>query len=266
MSPGIELVDVTSGYRRGEYVLKSVSMRMESDTVILGPNGSGKTTLFRAVLGLTPHKRGRILIDGVEVESIRGRQGLVAANLPEVFIGSRLPVRDLAALYLDLLGGDFDYFVDILDRFDARDALGRRIYHLSAGLRKIVHNAIALASKCRYVLLDEPFENLDPARRVAMLKEIVGSRGVKVVNTHMTWMIKHLSEWGVYIMVEGRAYGPLKAPDLSELRISREGVGDTVLSIRLRGGTEVYLSRSTGTPLSSLDSLDKLYEVLTWGS
>lgn len=61
----------------------------------------------------------------------------------------------------------------------------------------------------------------------------------------------------------GGTYGPLEVRDLSELRISRERVSDTVLSIKLRGGTEVYLSRGTGTPLSSLD---KLYEVLTRGS
>jgi hypothetical protein len=56
-------------------------------------------------------------------------------------------------------------------------------------------------------------------------------------------------------MVEVGPSGPLEVRDLSELRISRERVSDTVLSIKLRGGTEVYLFRGTGTPLPSLDKL-----------
>jgi ABC-2 type transport system ATP-binding protein len=122
---------------------------------------------------------------------------------------------------------------------------------------------LAIATRARYILLDEPFENLDPARRVAILREILDSPGVKVIDTHATWLIKSLSEWDVYLMVEGLIYGPLKPRELEELKVSTSPVEDAVLQIKLNVG-EVYLSKSTGAPLSSLESLDKLYEVLTW--
>jgi ABC-2 type transport system ATP-binding protein len=262
---GIELIDVTSGYRKREYILKNINLKIDHNTIILGPNGSGKTTLFRTILGLTPHKKGEILIDGVNIESIHGNPGLIATNLPEVFMHTRLSIRELADLYLDILGGDFDYFMEIAYRMGAKDILDKKIHELSAGFRKIIYNAISLASKSKYILLDEPFENLDPARRVAMLKEILNSKSVNLINTHMTWMYEPFGKWEVYIMVEGRVYGPLEAARLKELRITKEKISDAILSIKLSSGVEIYLSESTGIPLSSLDTLDKLYEVLTWG-
>jgi ABC-2 type transport system ATP-binding protein len=142
------------------------------------------------------------------------------------------------------------------------EILEKRYHELSAGLKKIVLNALAIATRARYILLDEPFENLDPARRVAVLREILNSTGVKVVDTHTTWLIKSLPEWGVYLMAEGLIYGPLKPRELEELRVSTSPVEDAVLRVKLKNG-EVFLSKSTGTPLSSLELLDKLYEVLT---
>jgi hypothetical protein len=98
-----------------------------------------------------------------------------------------------------------------------------------------------------------------------MLKEVLNSKSVNLINTHMTWMYEPFGKWEAYIMVEGRVYGPLEAARLKELRITKEKISDAMLSIKLSSGVEIYLSESTGIPLSSLDTLDKLYEVLTWG-
>jgi ABC-2 type transport system ATP-binding protein len=260
---GIEVIDLYAGYRRGDFVLRGVNIVIQGDAVILGPNGSGKTTLLRAITGITVFKKGRILIDELDVESIRGRPGIISTNLPEVVISSRLPVKHFASFYLDLTSGDLDYFKDLVLRLGGVEVLEKRYHELSAGLKKIVLNALAIATRARYILLDEPFENLDPARRVAVLREILNSTGVKVVDTHATWLIKSLPEWDVYLMAEGLIYGPLKPRELEELRVSTSPVEDAVLRVKLKNG-EVFLSKSTGTPLSSLESLDKLYEVLTW--
>ncbi|MEM1768844.1 MAG: hypothetical protein QXH77_05790, partial [Desulfurococcaceae archaeon] len=46
-------------------------------------------------------------------------------------------------------------------------------------------NALALAGKSKYILLDEPFESVDPARRVILLKKIVESSSIMILNTHL---------------------------------------------------------------------------------
>ncbi|MEM1846048.1 MAG: hypothetical protein QW615_00060 [Desulfurococcaceae archaeon] len=50
-------------------------------------------------------------------------------------------------------------------------------------------NALALAGKSKYILLDEPFESVDPARRVILLKKIVESSSIMILNTHLTWLL-----------------------------------------------------------------------------
>ncbi|MFZ8783814.1 MAG: ATP-binding cassette domain-containing protein [Desulfurococcaceae archaeon] len=260
----IKLVDIYAGYRRGDFILKGVDMEITGDTIMLGPNGSGKTTLMRTLLGISVSKRGKIIIDGVDIDSIKGAPGLLSGNLPELFMLSRLPVKHVAKFYLDLIGGDYNYFEELVTRIGEKGVLGKKFYELSAGLKTIVLDALALASKANYVLLDEPFESLDPARRVAMLNEIVKSKSVKIMSTHTTWLLNSLGDWNVYLMVEGLIYGPLKPRELLDLKVSRKPVGGIVLSIKLRSGGEVYLTKTTGTPISGIDSLDKLYEVLTW--
>jgi ABC-2 type transport system ATP-binding protein len=260
----IKLIDVYAGYRRGEFVLRGVNMEIAGDTIVLGPNGSGKTTLMRTLLGVSVSKRGKIIIDNVDMDSIKGSPGLLSGNLPELFMLSRIPVKHIAKFYLDLVGGDYDYFEELAMRIGEERVLSKSFHELSAGLRTIVLDALALASKAKYVLLDEPFESLDPARRVAMLNEIVKSKSVKIMSTHTTWLLNSLGDWSVHLIVEGLVYGPLKPRELLDLKISRKPVEDAVLRFKFRSGGEVYLSKTTGTPISSVDSLDKLYEVLTW--
>jgi len=218
---------------------------------------------MRAILGLVVSKRGRVLVDGVDVDSIRGTTRLMASNLREVMVGSKQPLRNVARFVLELVEGDYERFEDIVTRFAGRDVLRKSFAELSEGQRKIALNALALASRARYILLDEPFEGLDPARRVAMLSEIQGTGGVKVISTHVTWMLRNLPSWDLYLVVEGSVYGPLNVGYLWELRISDRPVEDAVLTIDLRSGRRVYLSKTAGTPLSSLDTLDRLYEVVS---
>jgi len=258
----IELLGVYARYGGRDYVLRNVNARISGDTVILGPNGSGKTTLMRAILGFVVSREGKVLVDGVDVDSIRGAPGLMATNLREVMINSKQPVRDVVRFVLELVDGDYSYFTDVAERFLGRSALAKNFTALSEGQRRVVLNAMALASRARYILLDEPFEGLDPARRVAMLNEILGADGVKVVSTHVTWMLKNLPSWDLYLVVEGAVYGPLKVSELGELKISGKPV-EAALTIELRSGSRVYLSKTSGTPLSSLDTLDKLYEVIS---
>jgi len=259
----IELVDVYAWYAKRDYALKGVNARISNDTIVLGPNGSGKTTLMRTILGLVVSKSGRVLIDGVDVDSVRGATRLMASNLREVMINSKQPVRDVAKFILELVEGDYERFIDIVARFAEGGVLKRNFAALSEGQKKIVLNALALASRAKYILLDEPFEGLDPARRVAMLNEIREASGVKIISTHVTWMLKNLPSWDLYLVVEGLVYGPLSVGYLGELKISDKPVEDAVLTIRLRSGSHVYLSKTVGTPLSSLDTLDKLYEVIS---
>lgn len=258
---GIECKDLFVGYRRGRWVLSGVSLKIGGNTVLIGPNGSGKTTLFRAIMGLSVVNKGAVFIDGVKVDDIRGRPNLIATNLQEIGLPLSVKVKELVKLYLDIMGGDYDLFLRYMDLFKAQDALDKVFHQLSSGYRVIVMDSLALASKAKYTLLDEPFENLDPHRRTILLKEILSNQSTIVMNTHMTWMLKYVEDWSCYVVFAGKVYNVGCVKDLLSSKISATKTPDTILELRIDDKT-IYLSKTTGMDISSLDTLDNLYEKL----
>lgn len=151
----------------------SVNFPVGSITHIAGSQGSGKTTLFKLLLGLYPFSEGEIKIGNENINTISKhtlRKNIVLAseNLPllgrtvfEVISYSRKDKkRKPAAAILNYLG----YFSNTkLDDLDAPIKDGGR--NLSAGERKLLIIARAFLTGKKYILLDEPFNDLDEATR-----------------------------------------------------------------------------------------------------
>ena len=144
-------------------------------TALLGPNGSGKTTLIFHVLGLLRSQEGTVRVFGVDPATnwtdIRQRVGVVLQNvdeqllMPTVFddvafsprqygLGEDEVARRVAAA-LDLLG--------------IAKLAGRVPHDLSGGEKRKVALAGALVMEPELLVLDEPFEGLDPAARVGLV-------------------------------------------------------------------------------------------------
>ncbi len=66
----LEVVDIHT-YYGDSHVLQGTTLRAERGTVtaVLGRNGVGKTTLCRSLAGLTPARRGRIVLDGIDIDA-----------------------------------------------------------------------------------------------------------------------------------------------------------------------------------------------------
>lgn len=156
---------------RGRTVLADVSLEVKSGQVVglLGPNGAGKTTSFYMIVGLVRADSGQIFIDDHELTHLpmytRARLGM--SYLPqENSIFRRMTVADNIAAILELQGHDaqaveehLQYLLDDLHIAHLRDAAAAS---LSGGERRRVEIARTLATKPRFVLLDEPFAGIDP--------------------------------------------------------------------------------------------------------
>ena len=167
-------------------VVHDVSFSLKSGEVIglLGPNGAGKTTCFYMVVGLVPLDQGNIFMDEHELSRLpmhqRAQVGL--SYLPqEPSIFRRLSVEDNILAILELHCKDNDeqqrLLDDLLHDLQISHLRNNLAISLSGGERRRVEIARALATRPRFILLDEPFAGVDPIavmdiqRVITFLKE-----------------------------------------------------------------------------------------------
>src|SRR4051794_37095175 len=152
-------------------VVHDVSLTVASGEVIglLGPNGAGKTTCFYMIVGLVAADGGRIELDGDDLTRmpIHSRARLGLSYLPqEASIFRKLTVEENVRAILELQGIEGDEVANRLDALleDLSIAHLRESpsMSLSGGERRRVEIARALATRPRFILLDEPFAGVDP--------------------------------------------------------------------------------------------------------
>ncbi len=181
-------------------VVKDVSLTVRAGEVVglLGPNGAGKTTSFYMIVGLVPTGGGDITIDGQSIEHMpihrRARLGL--GYLPqETSIFRKLNVEENVRAVLEL---QHDAEGRPLSQAEIERRLTAllkdlRVEHLrvssalalSGGERRRVEIARALASRPRFILLDEPFAGIDPIAVIEIQRIInfLKNRGIGVLIT-----------------------------------------------------------------------------------
>lgn len=156
-------------------VVKNVGLEVQSGQVVglLGPNGAGKTTSFYMIVGLVPLDHGEIILDGQTIthQPIHERAKLGISYLPqEASVFRKLTVAEniLAVLELQHTGDKANKAVitqelnQLLNDLQISHLRDNPAMSLSGGERRRVEIARALASKPKFILLDEPFAGVDP--------------------------------------------------------------------------------------------------------
>ncbi len=156
---------------KGRKVVRGVSVELLGGEVVglLGPNGAGKTTIFDMVVGLCRPDQGNIFLDQEEITHLpmykRARRGI--GYLPqEASIFRRLSVEDnvLAVLEtLKLSSAQRKTRLDtLLEELNLTRLRTHASYTLSGGERRRLEITRALATKPKFLFLDEPFAGIDP--------------------------------------------------------------------------------------------------------
>jgi lipopolysaccharide export system ATP-binding protein len=167
---------------KSRVVVKDVSLEVRSGEVIglLGPNGAGKTTCFYMMVGLVPVDGGEIRLDEKRLTHmpIHRRSMLGLSYLPqEASIFRRLTVAENVRAVLELHNDDETQIElkldDLLQDLHIEHLRDNPAISLSGGERRRVEIARALATKPRFILLDEPFAGVDPIA-VLDIQKIIG--------------------------------------------------------------------------------------------
>ncbi|OGW61422.1 MAG: ABC transporter [Nitrospirae bacterium RBG_16_64_22] len=180
--------------------------------VVLGPNGSGKTTLLSHILGLLAPDEGTVRVLGVdparEFSRIRERIGVVFQNVDQQIIGP--------TVYDDVSFSPRNYGYteketermadEIMDDLGIAPLRDKICHYLSGGEKRKVALAGALVLRPDLLVLDEPFEGLDPRSKgdlVALLGRIHRERGMTIVlSTHDINIVPPMAD-EVYLLAAG---------------------------------------------------------------
>jgi lipopolysaccharide export system ATP-binding protein len=224
MALQIEAIVKTYGRRR---VVDGVSLRVDSGEIVglLGPNGAGKTTTFHSITGFVRPDSGQVRLDDDDLTRLpmyrRARLGI--GYLPqETSIFRGLTVAQNVAAVLEMRGvkrAEREHRVaELLAELNLEPRAGQRADTLSGGETRRVEIARALATRPRYMLLDEPFTGIDP-RTVQDIQTIVRdlrAKGLSILITdHNALETLQITD-RAYIMVDGRILTSGTARELTE--------------------------------------------------
>jgi lipopolysaccharide export system ATP-binding protein len=176
----LEAINIVKQYNNRR-VVDGISLQVTSGRVVglLGPNGAGKTTSFYSIAGLIKPDSGKVMMDGEDISQLpihlRARKGIsYLAQDPSVF--KKLTVVENVKIILEPLGVPKKEIKKRIKQLMAElkidylaDNLGQG---LSGGERRRVEIMRAMATKPRFILLDEPFAGIDPLS-VADLQQII---------------------------------------------------------------------------------------------
>ncbi|WOF21713.1 ABC transporter ATP-binding protein [Microbacterium betulae] len=178
---------------------------------LLGPNGAGKTTTLSMIAGLLRPDRGEIRVGDVDLRAepraAKKRMGVLPDRLRTF---DRLTGRQLLH-YTGMLRGMrpdvvADRTADLAGALGLDDALGRVVSDYSAGMTKKVMLAAAMIHSPQLLVLDEPFEAVDPASAAKVLEILdayVAGGGAVLLSSHGMDLIEQVCT-RVAVLVAGQ--------------------------------------------------------------
>ncbi|WP_433563338.1 ABC transporter ATP-binding protein [Nocardia sp. CA-151230] len=223
----------------GPWVVEGVSLAVPPGSFfgLVGPNGAGKTTTLSMAVGLLRPDHGAARIFGHEVWSDPVRAKTVVGVLPD---GLALPERLTGRELLNFTGllrgmnratvvGRADELLHVLELDGAENTV---VVDYSAGMRKKIGLATALLHAPKLLVLDEPFEAVDPVSAGTIrtiLQRFVAAGGSVVLSSHVMALVESICD-RVAVINRGRV---VAGGTLTEVR--GEGTLEEAF-VRLVGG------------------------------
>ncbi|WP_313357017.1 ABC transporter ATP-binding protein [Microbacterium sp.] len=208
---------------------------------LVGPNGAGKTTTLSIIAGLLRPDAGTVHISGIDQREKPLEAKRVMGVLPDrLRTFDRLTGRQLLHYYGQLRGLDRAVIekrtADLARAFDLNEALSRVVSDYSAGMTKKVMLAGALIHSPRVLVLDEPFEAVDPVSSgviLDILRSYVAHGGTVILSSHGMDLVERVCSRvavivGGEVLAEGTIDEVRAGQTLTERFIELSGTGGEV--------------------------------------
>lgn len=165
---------------------------------IVGKNGAGKTTLFEMICGLIQVSEGEIYFFNKQPnEETYFQELFFIPDIPLVheYLNGREYIEFIAALYNKKI--DKNDVENILTFFELESKKNQLIREYSKGMKVKVAIAAALLIKPKLLILDEPFNGLDPTSCIKLmeaLKEFSKLHGSVLLSSHTLDLVEQVSD------------------------------------------------------------------------
>lgn len=194
---------------------------------LVGNNGAGKTTLFSLMLDLIKPHTGNILINDIDVSQSEDWKAYMGAYVSENFLIDYLTPDE----YFTFIAGlhnwnaaDLNIFLGSFNEFFNDEIVGKKKYirDLSKGNQKKVGIVGALIGDPDFIILDEPFANLDPttqSRLIGLINNLKSSEKTILISSHDLTNVTEVSSRFI-VLEKGRLVKDIAKTDtaLEELK------------------------------------------------
>ncbi|MET9807258.1 ABC transporter ATP-binding protein [Streptomyces halstedii] len=200
-------IDHTSRWFGNVVAVNDVSMTVGPGvTGLLGPNGAGKSTLINMMAGFLAPSTGKVTLDGKQIwrnEAVYRAIGIVPERegMYDFLTG-----REFVVANAELHGLDAAAAQRALATVEMEYAQDRKIATYSKGMRQRVKMASALVHDPSVLLLDEPFNGMDPRQRMQLMELLrrMGAEGRTVLfSSHILEEVEQLASH-IEVIVAGR--------------------------------------------------------------
>ena len=202
-------LDHVSRWYKNVVAVNDVSMTIGPGvTGLLGPNGAGKSTLIALMSGFLSPSTGTVTLDGEALwrnEEVYRQIGLVPEReaLFDYLTGRRFVVANAELHGLPDPGAAAQAAIALVEMTDAQD---RTISTYSKGMRQRIKMASSLVHDPAVLLLDEPFNGMDPRQRIHLMQLLrgMGAEGRTVLfSSHILEEVEQVARQ-IEVVVAGR--------------------------------------------------------------
>ncbi len=207
----------------GREIIKGIDLNLYEGEVLglIGPNGAGKTTTIKMITGLYRKDAGKIYYEGQDYDDsfikIKNNIGAIVEN-PDLFpfLSGREHLKQVAILYPGTTDADIDRVAHMLN---LDKALDKKVKQYSLGMKQRLGIGCMLLAKNNLLILDEPFNGLDPQgirdlRK--MLRDLAEQEGITVmVSSHILSEVQSLCD-RIAMINQGEIVAEQKVSDISD--------------------------------------------------
>jgi ABC-2 type transport system ATP-binding protein len=197
-----------------------LSVGAGTSVALVGRNGAGKSTTMRVLAGVLPPSGGSVVVAGIDAAREPSAVRAVVGYCPDVggLIPRATPWEHLQlAASLRGMKAWHERARDLLDRFDLGSSADRITAGFSHGMSRRLSVVLAVFHEPRLLLLDEPFDGVDPLGVDATLQVIAEARvggAAVLVSTHLLPLAVLACEEAI-VLRGGRVVGATIASDLA---------------------------------------------------